>query len=157
MSNEATRRRKAKGRSAARYVGIPDYVFRSEEFGRLNGWDLKLLVELAGSFNGYNNGNLSCAYSVLKERGWRSNGTLTDSRRRLIEAGWIVTTRHGGRHRCALFALTWLPIDPCEGKGLELPAEKTPSNRWQKTKRVAAIRTNVAAIRTHEAPELVKK
>jgi hypothetical protein len=117
MANDTTRRRKATGRSSARFVGIPDYVFRSPEFGRLNGWDLKLLVELAGAFNGFNNGNLSCAYSQLRERGWRSNGTLTDARRRLLEEGWITTTRHGGRHRCALFALTWLPLMRARGRG----------------------------------------
>src|SRR5688500_4612213 len=148
MANDTTRRRKATGRSAARFIGIPDYVFRSEEFGRLNGWDLKLLIELAGSYNGFNNGNLSCAYSQLKERGWRSNGTLSDARRRLLSNGWIVTTRHGGKHRCSLYAITWLPIDECEGKGLEVPPEKSPRNLWQTAKRVAAIRTNVAAIRT---------
>lgn len=157
MANDTARRRKATGRSAARFVGIPDYVFRSEEFGRLNGWDLKLLIELAGSYNGFNNGNLSCAYSQLKERGWRSNGTLSDARRRLLSAGWIVTTRHGGKHRCSLFAITWAAIDACEGKGLEVKPETTASNLWQTAKRLAAMRTNVAAMRTTDGPKLVTK
>jgi hypothetical protein len=141
MANETTRRRKAKGRAPARYVGIPEYVYKSEEFGRLDGWSLKLLVELAGAYNGFNNGNLSCAYSQLKDRGWRSTGTLWSALRRLLSAGWLITTRHGGRHRCALYAITWLPIDECEGKGLEVAPQKSASNAWQKTKKLPAIRT----------------
>jgi hypothetical protein len=156
MANDTTRRRKAKGRSAATYLGIPHYVFRSEEFGRLDGWAVKLLIELAGQYNSANNGNLSCAFSQLKDRGWGSTGTLWKALRRLLTNGWIVTTRHGGRHRCALYAVTWWPIDECAGKGLEVGPEKSPSNRWQKTKSLPAIRSNVPAIRTEGAVDLAK-
>lgn len=157
MANERVRRNKATGRAGGRFVGIPDYVFRSPEFGLLSGWDLKLLVELAGGYNGFNNGNLSCAYRQLKERGWRSNSTLQASRQRLLANGWIVTTRHGGRRRCALYAITWAAIDACEGKGLEIGPEKTPRNWWQESKRVVAMRPNVVAMRTHQPAEVVTK
>lgn len=151
MGREQTRRRKATGRSAATYLGIPHYVTRSDEFGQLDGWELKLLVELAAKYNGFNNGDLSCAFSQLKLRGWRSNGTLWKALRGLLARRWIIQTKTGGRNRCALYAVTWWPIDPCEGKWLEVGATQTASNAWQKTKSVAAIRTNVAAIRTEGA------
>ena len=93
MANETTRRRKATGRSAATYLGIPHYVFRSKEFGQLTAWEPKLLVEVAGKYNSYNNGNLSCAFSSLKDRGWNSTGTLWKALRGLLEAGWLVTAR----------------------------------------------------------------
>ena len=140
MANEATRRRKLTGRATATFLGIPHYVFNSAEFGDLDGWSLKLLIEIAGGYNGSNNGNLSAAYSVLKDRGWRSTGTLWKSLRRLLEAHWIVTARHGSRNRCALYAITWQPIDECPGKGLEIPATKTASNAWQRTKNKNAAR-----------------
>lgn len=137
MVNEARRRRKLTGRAPARFVGIPDYVFKSAEFGALDGWSLKLLIELAGGYNGFNNGDLSCAWSDLRSRGWNSTGTLWKALRGLLEAGWIVTTRHGGRNRCALYALTWAAIDECAGKGLEVPPTRAPSNLWQKNKNAA--------------------
>lgn len=137
MASEATRRRKLQGRSTAKFVGIPDYVFRSSEFGELDGWALKLLVEIAGGFNGYNNGDLSCAWSALKARGWRSTGTLWKALRSLQQGGWITTTRHGTRGRCALYALSWHAIDECPGKLLEVKATRTPSNCWQKNKNAA--------------------
>lgn len=153
MAKEETQRRKVKGRSAPTYLGIPHYVFRSDEFGQLDGWALKLLIELAGKYTGFNNGDLSCAFSQLKLRGWRSNGTLWTALRRLLRDGWIVTTRHGSRNRCALYAVTWWPVDACEGKGLEVKPQNVASNAWQKTKSVAAMRTNVAAIRTEGEAE----
>lgn len=150
MAREDTRRRKAKGRGAATFLGIPHYVFRSDEFGQLDGWALKLLVELAGAYNGFNNGDLSCAWSVLKDRGWRSKGTLWDALRRLLEGGWVVVARHGNRNRCALYAITWWPVDACEGKALEIRPTTAASNLWQQTKRVPAMCTNVPAMRTTE-------
>ena len=157
MKNESRRRNKAKGRGAATYLGIPHYVFRSAEFGQLDAWPLKLLIELAGKYTGYNNGDLSCAFSQLKHRGWRSSGTLAKALEALKRDEWIITTRHGGRNRCALYAITWWPVDACEGKGLEVRPETSPSNAWQKTKSLVAMRTNVVAMRTSDSADEVRK
>lgn len=150
MDKQAQKRHKAQGRSAATYLGIPHYVFRSEEFGQLSGWPLKLLIELAGQYNGHNNGDLSCPMSLLKRRGWKSSGTRDKAIKALEATRWIVTTRHGGRNVCSLFAVTWWPVDECKGKWLEVKPEKSPSNAWQKSKSVVAMRTNLAAMRTND-------
>lgn len=157
MADHATRRRKATGRSPASYLGIPHYVYNSNEFGELDGWRMKLLIEVAGKYRGFNNGNLSCTWSELAKRGWRSNGTFRKALKELLSDGWLICTRHGGRNRCALYAVSWWPIDPCEGKHLEVCPEKTPSNRWQKTKSLGAMRTNVSAMRTNAPPKSVEK
>lgn len=150
MSSDARRRRKATGRSAPTYLGIPHYVFRSEEFGQLDAWALKLLVELAGKYTGFNNGDLSAAFSQLEKRGWRSSGTLDAAKKKLLRDGWVTTTRHGGRNRCALYAISWLPINECPGKFLEVKPTTVASNAWQKTKSSVAMRTNVVAMRTND-------
>lgn len=157
MANESTRRRKATGRSAATYLGIPHYVFRSKEFGQLGAWELKLLVEVAGKYTGFNNGDLSCAFSDLRERGWNSTGTLWKALRGLLEAGWLVTARHGSRNRCALYAVTWWPVDACEGKQLEVPAEKSASNLWQQNKKCARYVVTGARYAESKAPEKGQK
>ncbi len=146
MANTDKKRLRQKGRSGATYVGIPHYVYRSAEFGQLDGWGLKLLIEVAGKYHGFNNGDLSCTWSQLSKRGWRSNGTFRKALRQLLDAEWLICTRHGGRNRCALYAVSWWPIDACEGKWLEIGPEVTASNRWQKTKSLGAMRTNVGAI-----------
>ena len=96
-------------------------------------------------------GDLSAAYSVLKARGWRSPGTLNGALKRLVRAGWLTYTRHGGRNRCALYALTWWPIDYCEGKHLEVRAETVARHSW-KTNSVVGSRTNVVG--TCTSPDL---
>lgn len=132
MANEYKRRRRQKGRSSGGYLGIPHYILRSPEFAQLEPWALKLLIEFGANYNGNNNGDLSAAYSALKVRGWNSPSTLHRALKRLLADGWIVTSRHGGRNRCALYALTWWPIDVCEGKWLEVKAETVASHRWRK-------------------------
>ena len=132
MANDAKRRRRQKGRRIeGGYLGIPHYILRSTEFGALDPWSLKLLIELAGNYNGKNNGDLSAAFSTLAKRGWNSPGTLFGTITRLLEKGWIVRTRQGGRNRCALYAVTWWAIDACEGKWLEVREEAVPRHAWK--------------------------
>ena len=147
MANDSKRRRQHKGRGSEHsFLGIPHYILRSPEFGRLTGWDVKLLIEFGGNYRGKNNGDLSAAFSVLKTRGWNSAGTLNATIQRLVRDGWIIHTRQGSRNRCALFALTWWPLDECPGKWLEISAEVTARHSW-KTDSVVAMRTNVVAMR----------
>ena len=62
---------------------------------------------------------------LLKERGFRSKETLSRAINELLEARLIMRTRVGYFQnpggRCALYALTWQPIDECGGK-LEVAA-----------------------------------
>ena len=120
-----------KGRAKnGRFAGIPHSVMESESYYLSSGNALKLLLELVKQYNGRNNGNLSAAFSVLKSRGWRSKKTLSRCLTELLKRGLIVKTREGWFRnpgaRCALYALTWLPIDECEGKDLELGPTRGP-------------------------------
>ncbi|TQE98162.1 MAG: hypothetical protein FKY71_15255 [Spiribacter salinus] len=85
-------------------------------FHRLSNIAKALLLELMGQWRGRNNGDLTAAWSVLKERGWHSRHTVQRAEAELLETGWIVKTRQGGRNRCNLYALTFLDIDECGGK-----------------------------------------
>ena len=152
-ATDAKRRMRKRGRKSEHsYLGIPHYIVRSGEFGRLDAWSVKLLIELAGNYNGKNNGDLSAAFKVLRARGWRSPGTLNATIKRLLAARWIIHTRKGGRNLCALYAITWWPIDYCEGKWQEIAAETTARYSW-KTETVVGIRTNLVGSRTNDDPE----
>ena len=127
MAHKSNSRGRAKN---GRYAGIPHSVMESESYYLSSGNALKLLLELAKQCNGYNNGDLSAAFSVLKSRGWRSKKTLARCLNELMERELIVKTREGWFSnpggRCALYALTWLPINECEGKELELGPTRGP-------------------------------
>ena len=127
MARKSNPRGRAKNR---RYAGIPHDVMESSSYCGASGNALKLLLELARQYNGYNNGDLSAAFSVLKSRGWRSKKTLSRCLTEMMERGLIVKTREGWFSnpggRCALYALTWQRIDECEGKDLELRPSRGP-------------------------------
>jgi hypothetical protein len=125
------RKTNARGRAKkGRFAGIPHSVMESESYYLSSGNALKLLLELAKQYNGYNNGDLSAAFSVLKSRGWRSKKTLARCLAELIERELIVRTREGWFSnpggRCALYGLTWLRIDECDGKDLEVGPTASP-------------------------------
>lgn len=104
-------------REKANYAGIPKEVLATRKYTSLNGWDVKLLVDLVDQYNGFNNGDLCCAWKGsihfrgMKDRGWRSKGTLYRSLKTLERLGFIEKTRQGGKHKPSLYALTWRPID----------------------------------------------
>lgn len=115
MSQRA--RFKQKGRTGATFVQMPHFVLRSEQWAALSGSEVKLLMELASQYRRYNNGDLSATYTDMQRRGWRSKETLQRTLESLEASGWIIKTRQGGRHiGCSLYAISWEPVDDCDGK-----------------------------------------
>jgi hypothetical protein len=120
------------GKRHSKSVTYPGYLhlhrplLESEDFRTLKGNPLKLLIDLGAQYNGFNNGDLCSAMSVLKKRGWNSNSQITAAIKVLKERNLIMETRQGGLGiGPSLYALTWQPIDECGGK-LDVPATRTP-------------------------------
>ncbi|MES2662141.1 MAG: hypothetical protein V4629_02455 [Pseudomonadota bacterium] len=126
-----TNRSKARGKKdKGQFIGIPHAVYKSQNYLQLRGWDVKLLVDITAQYHGFNNGDLSASWTLMREKKWRSQGTLNASLKKLLAFGFIEQTRQGGRNRCSLFAITWQPIDDCKGK-IEVQPTKFPSKKWQ--------------------------
>ena len=102
------------------FAGIPRIVMDTDDYKNLNGNAIKLLLELAYQYRGKNNGNLSATFSHMKTRGFKSKETLANALKSLQDTNLVIKTREGmflnPGGRCALYALTWLPIDECNGK-----------------------------------------
>lgn len=98
------------------YSQIPHCIQRTEKYTRLSSWAVKLLVDLLIQKNGWNNGDLSAAWSLMQHRGWRSKSTLHEATKELLEVGFIVLTRQGGRNKCSLYGVTWDRIEKCPDK-----------------------------------------
>ncbi|MNZ80945.1 hypothetical protein D3C78_995990 [compost metagenome] len=127
----ARKRLKSKGRAErGSFVAIPHALLNSEAFTGLTGTELKILFGLAGQYRGNNNGNLSAPHTQAKLWGVRSKTSLSNALDRLQQLGLIIRAREGAflnpGGRCALYALAWLPIDDCPGKGLEVLPTSTP-------------------------------
>ena len=120
------------------FAGVPRVVIESEDFKRLPGNASKLLLILAYQYRGHNNGDLTAAYSCMQRFGFRSKQTLSNAIKSLLNANLICKTRDGlflnPGGRCALYALTWQPIDECPGKRLDTGPTTTPPRKFSMEK-----------------------
>ncbi|WP_415905398.1 hypothetical protein ACMXYW_04675 [Neptuniibacter sp. QD48_55] len=99
------------------YFKFPAVMLNAQDFYTLSPAAIKLLVDIGAQYNGYNNGDLHCARSILKKRNWTSNSQLSKAKKELLEKEWIVETKAGGFGiGPSLYAITWQPVDDCNGK-----------------------------------------
>lgn len=127
----ARNRLKAKGRNGkSRFTGIPHVVMDHLCYISLRHTSVRLLLDLARQYNGFNNGDLSAGWALMHKRGWKSRDTLANAIRELSEHGLILQTRQGGRNKCNLYALTWQSVDECRGK-LDIRSTRLPPGDWQ--------------------------
>ena len=124
--------RKSKGRAESHsFVMYQSRVLNDPKFLALSPRAHKTVNYLAGQYRGNNNGDLCIAWKIARKKGWTSNGSLRAGVRELVEAGFVVQTRQGGRNSASLYALAWFCIDECGGK-LDVPATRIAPNTWLK-------------------------
>ena len=122
---------KTKGRrNAGTFFGLPHAVMDSANYLRLSTKAVKLLNDIGRQYNGFNNGDLCAAFSIMRPRGWVSKGTLAEALEELLHYGLIMVSRQGGRHKATLYAVTWQAIDECKGK-IDIRATTTAPALWK--------------------------
>jgi len=90
------KRNSVKGRSeSGQFVGIPKECMKHMNYYEMSMPAKVLLHEFCFQYNGYNDGNFCAAFSVLKNRGWKSKGTLGRAITELKDRGWIIVSRQG--------------------------------------------------------------
>ena len=104
---------------------------QTPQFRDLSSIGTKLLVDLLSQYRGSNNGDLSMAWPLMSERGWKSKATLYKARKELITGNWIVVSRQGGLNRCSLYAVTFEQIDECNGKLELITKTDTAPDSWK--------------------------
>ncbi|GHE19992.1 helix-turn-helix domain-containing protein [Halomonas urumqiensis] len=117
------------------YLALPKVVTDHDDFRALSPSAHKVLMALSTQYNGKNNGDLSATHTTMKGWGGMAHTTLGKALKELQQRQLIVKTRDAviGRAgaRCALYAITWQPIDPCDGK-LDIADTNVPPRRWSK-------------------------
>ena len=112
-----SKKRKSRAITYKGFLHIPTAITAHQDFIELTPHALKLLIDIAQQYNGYNNGDLCASMTIMKLRGWKSNDTLSKRLKELADKNWILKTRTGGlRMGPDLYAITWHPIDDCNGK-----------------------------------------
>ncbi|WON75236.1 hypothetical protein [Nitrosospira sp. Is2] len=118
-------------REGGGYVAFPHEVLNSVAFIGLTSHARMLLFDLAAQYKGNNNGDLCAAWTLMKVRGWKSEETLHNAKRQLLECGLIAETRKGARpNKAALYGLTWFAMDECKGK-LDISPKAFPRGRYK--------------------------
>jgi hypothetical protein len=118
-----------RGRTPGSYAPWPHACADSSNYKSLSPHAKALLLDFLGQFTGYNNGDLCCAWALMKERGWRSRTTVEKARAELERKGWIVRTLQGWRNKPNLYALTIHKID--DYKKLDVGQTATPLGFWK--------------------------
>ena len=75
------------------YVPFHRHIFNDPLIYRLTAQERLLLDQLYMQYNGKNNGDFSCAWSVMKRKGWNSKTTLFKAKQGLLTKGWIEENR----------------------------------------------------------------
>ena len=127
-----------RGARAETFLALPQAVVDSSQFIAMSAPAVKLLIDLFAQFRGANNGDLCATWSLMKPRGWRSKGTLHAALQELLNAGFLLCTRQGGRNRASLYALTFMAIDECGGK-LDVAATRVSPGTWKNGKRTRYV------------------
>ena len=126
---------KVKGRRiTGRFIGLPHVVVKNKDYIQLSYKSKALLIDLMLQYNGKNNGDLTTALAILRDRGWKRQATIGEAVKELIAANMIIRTREGQFRnpfsRCALYAITWQPIDDCKDKDLTVNPTITPPRKF---------------------------
>lgn len=104
-------------RDGGQFYAIPHSVLNGAAYLSVSSHARMLLFDLIAQYKGDNNGDFCAAYSMMKQRGWKSQHTLLNAKRELLNVGLIEETRKGARPNLAsLYAVTWLALDECNGK-----------------------------------------
>ncbi len=132
MGRKTTSIKAAKAkREAGGFIPLSFVVIRSQAFAALGAHAVKLLCDLLAQYRCDNNGDLCASWTLMRARGWKSRDTLYKALRELLEAGWIIVARQGGRHAATLYAVTFFNIDYCKAK-LDVASTATPTGEWKR-------------------------
>jgi len=113
------------------FYQIPRKVHRCADYRALKGNAVKLLNALTYQFYGKNNGDLTTAWSVMRNKhGFNSPMTLRNALHELLNADLVTKTCQGGLGKCSLYAVKWLKINPCDGKLEVQPTTTPPRHTW---------------------------
>lgn len=118
-------------RNGHHYSQLIHAYFESPEYAELSPRAVKALIDIYCQYRGANNGDLCATFSVMRARGWRSKDQLAKALDELIDKGWLMITRQGGRNIPMLYAVTFMAIDACGGK-LDTQPTTSPPHLWKR-------------------------
>lgn len=104
-------------------LALPKALMEHPDFRELSPSATKVLMLLGCQYNGRNNGDLAATATMMEAWGGMAKGTLAKALRELQAKRLVYKTRYHRRGvdgaKPTLYALSWVDIDPCNGKQLD--------------------------------------
>jgi hypothetical protein len=125
-------------------IWLPLEAFHGAAYASLSISAKALLLDLATQLrakhgNIINNGDLTTAFKILSQRGWKSEKTIRKAANELEAAKLITKTRQGHLpNLCNLYAVTWLPLN--EDDKLDITARGHQLNAYKLIERLPTIK-----------------
>jgi len=111
------------------FVPLPFDVIQSDEWRSLPPNAIRLAIDLMSQYTGKNNGRLCPAWVVMERYGWKTERTLIDAKRALLECTFVVHTRQGKAPRTTDWVgFTWWPLHWHES--MDVPPRGWPKNNF---------------------------
>ena len=132
----AKNKMRADGRSDRKKTGawLPTEVLCSSAYMELTSGAKNVLVAVAAQYRGAgtNNGDLCVSVTVLARYGIKSPDVIWRAEKQLRQHRLLRCTRRGMklRNTPGLYAITWKPIDRCDGK-IGRVSSSVAGNEWR--------------------------
>jgi MarR family len=101
------KKRNRNRRKDAQHIRLYRYITNSAAYLSLNCAARAILIEIAGVFDGYNNGRLGMSVRTLARRCHLAPGTVTKALRELQDRGFIECVTRGSFNRKVQRASEW--------------------------------------------------
>ena len=145
------KKRNRNGRKDAQHIRLYRYMTNSAAYLSLGCPARAILIEIAGVYDGYNNGRLGMSVRRLAERCHLAPGTVTKALRELQDRGFIECVTQGSFNRKVQHASEWrLTWWPCDVTG-SLPEK--PFMQWGKQN---AVSNDTCTVPIHAHLQLIK-
>lgn len=125
-------------------IWLPLEAFHGAAYASLSISAKALLIDLATQLRAkhgdiINNGDLTTAFKVLSQLGWKSDKTIRKAANELELAKLIIKTRQGHLpNLCNLYAVTWLPLN--EDDKLDITARGHHLNAYKLLERLSPVK-----------------
>lgn len=136
-------RRGGRKASHTNFIGIDRRAADSPAFIELSVFARALYLDLRRQFNGYNNGDICAADTILESYGW-SHSTIAKHLKQIVDHGLMVKTRQGGIGAMSkyptLYAFTDRETMPIPAKGIKAAMASHAYCEYQSTPKPKRVR-----------------
>ena len=141
-----TTRYKQEKRAGGKFIGFPAVLLESDAYLNLKPVAQQIYIFVCSQYNGSNNGDMTCTPKALKSKYKMqvSDKTVYRAIADLLDAGVMLRTVQGGKHKASRFAVSIYAID--RGGDMEKETKTAPTYRFVRANKVIKIKSTASLV-----------